>query len=609
MRKSSTLAALLLCGVAAPALAQAGQIGERPVEPNGQPLPDPMAANVRVDGAVVEPRRVNADVASLRVPEGYRIEVFADGLGNARMLRVADDGTVYLTRRDEGDVMMLRDVDGDGRADMRSVLARRPLMHGIEIDGRTAYLIAGERIYRTAIAADGSFGALDEIVDDLPSTGQHPARMIARGPDGMFYVSIGSTCNACAESSPESAAMLRMTPDGKSRTIFASGLRHTIGYDWHPRTGALWGMDHGIDWLGDRQQIEELNHIERGRSYGWPYIYGQGGWNPQDEPPGGLTMEDWDRMSRRAVTGYSAHAAPMQMAFYRGGMFPLSAQGDAFVTMRGSWNRSDPSGYEVVRVRFGPDGQPTGMEPFVTGFLRTGPNGPTHSGRPVGLAVARDGALLFTDDVNGVIYRVSYAGADRSPVMPATLAPPMTEEPRPFGTALAGARAETRTSGRLAVSSGDFRGNAPIPPVHSAYYEGVSPALSWSAGPAGTRSYALLMEDPDAPVGLPFVHWTMWNIPAGTTSLPEALPAIPQLPDLGNARQGTNTRGSVGYFGPRPAIGDRPHRYHFQLFALDTVLPIVPGAGREELLAAMQGHVLATGTLVGTYRQPAPPPR
>jgi Raf kinase inhibitor-like YbhB/YbcL family protein len=507
---------------------------------------------------------------------------------------------------------MLRDTNGDGRVDLRRTIARRPLMHGIEIDGRTAYLVAGTSIYRAPILADGSFGPLEEIVHDLPDTGQHSAREINKGPDGMLYISVGSTCNACDESSPESATILRMSPDGKSRTIYASGLRHTVGFDWHPRSGQLWGMDHGIDWLGDRQQVEELNRIEQGKAYGWPYIYGMGGHNPQDEPPGELTMEDWDRMSQRAVLGYDAHAAPMQMTFYRGGMFPAGEQGNAFVAMRGSWNRKQPSGYEIVRVRYGQDGTPAAIEPFVTGLLTSIQGGGFgHRGRPVGLAVARDGALLFTDDVNGVIYRVSYAGPDaaRAALPKPVMARPQPLEPRPRGEALALARPETQASGRLTVSSPDFRAGGAIPSEHSAYFNDVSPELRWSALPAGTRSVALLMEDPDAAVGKPFVHWVAWNIPPNLTGLPEAVGTAPQLPDMMNMRQGRNTRGSTGYYGPRPPVGDRPHHYHFQLFALDTLLNINPGSDRETLLAAMQGHVLAKGELVGTFRQATPPSR
>jgi Raf kinase inhibitor-like YbhB/YbcL family protein len=603
--------ALFLAFFSATALAQQpGSSGGSAVEPEGQALPEPKAANVRVPGFILEPRSVKPDastLAKLQTPRGFKLAMFAEGLGNARLLAVADDGTVYLTRRAEGDVVMLRDADGDGRAELRKVVARRPGMHGIAISGRTAYLVAQKEVLRTAIAADGSFGPLEVLTADLPDAGQHSARSIAMGPDGMLYLGVGSTCNACAETSPESATVLRMTPDGKSRTIYAAGLRHTIGLDWQPRSGQLWGMDHGIDWLGDEQQPEELNRLELGEGYGWPYIYGMGGENPQDDPPNDLTMAELNAAAVRPVLGYTAHAAPMQLAIYRGAMFPGAYQGDAFVTLRGSWNRSKPSGYEVVRLRFDAAGNPTGFEPFVRGFLATGGDGPSQSGRPVGLAVAKDGALLFTDDVNGLIYRVSYTGGDKAGAMlapPAKRAPEM--EPRPKGPALALARDETRSSARLSVASPAFAANGRIALKFSAYGEDVSPALRWSDLPAGATHLAVLMEDPDAATGLPFVHWIAWNIPASLSALPEGLPKELQLADPKGMRQGRNTRGSIGYFGPRPPIGDPAHHYHFQLFALSGPLELRIGASREDLLAALAGKVLARGEVVGTYAQPAP---
>ena len=246
------------------------------------------------------------------------------------------------------------------------------------------------------------------IISDLPDSGQHPNRTIAAGPDGMLYISVGSTCNACNESNPESATMLRASPDGKTRAIFASGLRNTIGFDWHPTTGVLWGMDNGIDYLGDEAQPEELNKIEYGKQYGWPHIWGKDGVNPQSTPVGEITKEQWKASSVPMVLGYDAHAAPMQLAFNRGGgAFPAEYAGDAFLTFRGSWNRKKPSGYNVVRIRF-ENGEAKSIEPFLTSFLTDGDN--THFARPMGLAFANDGSLLMADDANGVLYRIAYEG-------------------------------------------------------------------------------------------------------------------------------------------------------------------------------------------------------
>lgn len=598
----STLALLSSVG----ALAEPGQIGERPVKPDGTALPDSAAANVRVEGAVVEPRKVSPDIGALKVPAGYRASIFADGLGNARMLAIGADGSVYVTRRTEGDVLRLSDTDGDGRADARETVVRRPGMHGIAVDGDTAFLVTQRDVYRAPILPNGNFGPLTRIIDDLPDAGQHMNRTIAVRGDKL-YISVGSTCNACTETSPESATILEASKDGTSRTIFASGLRNTIGFGWHPRTGQLWGLDHGIDWLGDTQQREELNRIERGKAYGWPYIYGDGGHNPQDDPPGKLTMADWDSMSQRPAATTDAHAAPMQMAFYTGTMFPASEQGNGFAAFRGSWNRTEPVGYDIRRIRFDQAGNPVAIEPFVTGLLRDGNDGYVRHGRPAGLAVAADGALLFTDDENGVIYRIVYTGSDQAaaPLQPVRQATPPVE-PRPMGSALAMARPETTTSGRVNVSSVSFRKNGAIPVSHSAYYEDLSPALSWTPV-AGARSYAILVEDPDAAVGQPFVHWVAWNISPQTTKVDIGIPTMPQIVDRELMRQGRNTRGSIGYYGPKPPVGERPHRYHFQIFALDQMLNILPGSDRESLLAAMKGRVIGKGELVGLYGQPKPP--
>jgi Raf kinase inhibitor-like YbhB/YbcL family protein len=164
--------------------------------------------------------------------------------------------------------------------------------------------------------------------------------------------------------------------------------------------------------------------------------------------------------------------------------------------------------------------------------------------------------------------------------------------------ALASARSETRATATLAVTSPAFAAGAAIPLRHSAYGDGVSPALSWSALPAGTRSLALMMEDPDATSARPYVHWLAWNIDPALGALPEGI-----APDASGLVQGRNNRRSNGYFGPRPP-GSRPHHYHFQLFALDAPLNLAGGADREALLAAMNGHVLAKGDLVGLFGKP-----
>ncbi len=586
------LAALMLSQVAQPVLAQQGD-----------------GTNVQYPVTVFKPNKVPATserIAQLQAPEGFTVDAFASGLGNARILAVADDGTVYVSRREEGDVLMLRDEDGDGKADAAPVtVANLPQAHGLAVNDGKLYIVTVKELFVGDIQEDGTLGPLTMLLGDLPDSGQHPNRVLEFGPDGMIYLSVGSTCNACNESNAENATILRITPDGESRTIFASGLRNTIGYDWNLDTGELWGLDHGIDFLGDEVQPEELNKIEQGKQYGWPHIYGVDGVNPQSTPVGGITKEQWAEQSTPMVMGYTAHAAPMQFKFYDGTSFPEQYQGDGFATMRGSWNRAPASGYEIVHIDF-ENGEPVAIEPFVTGFLTD--NGTTHIARPVGLAVAKDGALLMSDDTNGVIYRIAYTGSEakaaEAPVAPAE---PMEQQASAvIGVSLALERDETSAEATLDVASADFEDNGALPQRHSEYADGLSPQLSWTAVD-GALSYAIIMEDPDAKPITPFVHWVAWNIPGTLTELPDGLQEQARLLEPEGVMQGLNSAGRHGYMGPKPPVGDPAHQYHFQVLALDTLLDLPATSDRDDLLAAVEGHVLAKGERVGTYAQETDP--
>lgn len=566
------------------------------------------AADVTFTGHVLEPKKVKVDpknLDALKLPEGFKLGVFADQLTNPRMMAVAADGTVYVTRRSVGDVVMLRDTNGDGVADERKVVANRPQMHGIAIDGDTMFLATVKDVYRTAIATDGTLGELQRIIDDLPDGGQHPNRTLAVGPDKMLYISVGSTCNACAETSPESATLLRASLDGKKRTIFASGLRNTIGFGWHPETGKLYGMDHNIDWHGDDQPKEELNLLEQGKKYGWPYVLADGFLNPQDDPPGDITLEQWAASSEQPVLLYTAHSAPMQMAFYGGKAFPPDYAGNAFVAMRGSWNRKPPSGYEVVRIVF-EGGKPVRFEPFLTGFLSESDGSYARSARLAGIAVAKDGALIVADDENGVIYRVAYQGtaetADRKPTDPIRIPAADGADASAPTPELAMKTLAASEAPKIGIRSDAFGDGEAMPLKHADYGQKVSPPLAWEKGPDTTKSYAIIVDDPDAKPKL-VNHWGIFNIPATTTSLPEGVPGDPSLVMPKGAAQTATTHGSTGYFGPRPPAGDPDHHYNFQVFALDKVIDLPPGASRDALLAAMKSHVVAAGTLVGTFKR------
>jgi Raf kinase inhibitor-like YbhB/YbcL family protein len=565
---------------------------------DGAPAAQPRA-DVEITHHIFKPAELPPDLSRLHEPEGFRIQRFATNAGNARVLAIGPDGSVYVTRRDEADVLMFR-VGADGLASgAPKRVAGRAGIHGITFVNRTVYLATVHEVFKAEVQADGSFGPLEMIIHDLPDAGQHNTRMIQVGPDGMLYIAIGSTCNECAEPNPENATILRATPDGKSRSVFASGLRDTIGFGWHPQTGELWGMDHGIDALGDDQQPEELNHLERGKRYGWPYFFGANQANPHQDPPGGLDKAELAKVSVPMVLGYTAHAAPMQMAFCNGCQFPQEYQGDAFISFRGSWNRKPASGYEVARIHF-EKGTPVSIKPFVSGFLTA--NG--ESGRPVGAAIARDGSLLFTDDRNGVIYRVSNLSgtAARGGQATAPSEPMLRQNRTGQKSTLAIQELQASQAGKLQVSS-TFAAGEKIPVQYSAYGQNASPPLRWSAPSGNAKSFALLVEDPDAKTTpLPVVHWVAWNIPGGATGLPEGLPGLDRLRNPDGMRQGANSMGVIGYKGPRPPEGDPPHHYHFQVFALDQSLDLRPGTTRDELIQAMRGHIVAAGQLIGLFQ-------
>jgi Raf kinase inhibitor-like YbhB/YbcL family protein len=254
------------------------------------------------------------------------------------------------------------------------------------------------------------------------------------------------------------------------------------------------------------------------------------------------------------------------------------------------------------------NGQPQSIQPFVHGFLTD--NGTTHIARPMGLAVARDGSLLMGDDANGGIFRIAYAGPaalqSTAPPAPAPAAAMTSAASKAFGVPLAKDREETRTTGALSVTSGDFSPNGTMPAAMSEYAESASPQLSW-APVANARSYVVIMEDPDAKPQAPIVHWIIWNIPGTLARLPQGLQKQARLTEPDGVLQGRNSRGSVGYSGPHAPVGDPPHHYHIQVFALDTALDVPGGSDRDALLSKMTGHVIAKGELIGLYSQPANP--
>jgi glucose/arabinose dehydrogenase len=365
---------------------------------------DPTASEI--EGFIFRPALVDATderVAALKLPEGFSISKFAETNVHPRILVVSAAGHLYYSDREAGTVSMLKDDNNDGRAESPVIVATLKGAHGLAIHQGIMYIATVTEIYKATVNGDGTVSAPSLIYEKLPDGGQHPNRTLKVGPDGMLYVSIGSSCNSCAETNPLHATMVRMDLGGKNATIFASGLRNTIGFDWHPQSGELWGMDHGIDWLGDNEQKEELNLLKQGGFYGWPYIYGEGKYNGGTRPPADSTYQQYLAKTTLPAQLYDAHAAPMQMIFYSSDKFGPNYQNDAFIAMRGSWNRSKPSGYKIVRIDF-ENGQPVKLEEFAGNFLAD--NNRSQFGRVVGMAAGKNGELFFSDDNNGIIYRV-----------------------------------------------------------------------------------------------------------------------------------------------------------------------------------------------------------
>lgn len=347
---------------------------------------------------------------NIKLPAGFQIRVFARDLGRPRMMAVGPDGTIYVAEQDAGRIRMF----AGGAADADLVAAEdldKP--HGLAIHDGYLYVATIKSIYRAPIRPDGSPAKLEPLMRDLPDGGQHPNRTIAFGPDGSLYISVGSTCNSCDEPNREHATMLRAEAGGTRREIFARGLRNTIGFGWHPQTKQLWGMDHGSDWRGNDTPPEELNLIDQGKHYGWPYCYGDrqpdvlniGG-------PKGTSKREFCAKTESPVLTYQAHSAPIAMVFYHGDTFPAEYRNDAFVAMRGSWNRNPAVGYKVVRIVFGENGRPERFEDFAVGWLLHEEK--AEFGRLAGLAVSATGSLLISEDRNGVIYEITYSGEGSS---------------------------------------------------------------------------------------------------------------------------------------------------------------------------------------------------
>ena len=424
---------LLVTTGATPALAQeqspmADQEIGKMFQVDPAELPEPYATPAVRNPAVT----VDRGSSKPEAPDGFEVTLFAENL-KPRQTLVLSNGDVIVAEQKQGELVLLRDEDDDGRADIVQHFAQdfdQP--YGLAVDEQGDILVAdvrgiwrvpkkdgavrasGEAIYGTKPASDVPEGERrpQTPMDHFAVTAQgvlgsstgHSTRSLARDPQsGTLYVGVGSAGNIGEEPEPR-ATIQAFNADGGDQHTVVGGVRNPIGFDFHPQTGQLWALVQERDGMGDGLVPDYMIPVEMGAYYGWPHAYS--GKNPQPD----FAERDPARVSAAQTPPllFEAHSAGMDFAFYDGDSFPDDYQGDALVALKGSWNRSDPTGYKVVRADF-EDGQPTGTyQNFLTGFWVSGEEKAEVWGRPVDVDVMPDGSILVTDDTGGTIWHVKY---------------------------------------------------------------------------------------------------------------------------------------------------------------------------------------------------------
>jgi glucose/arabinose dehydrogenase len=348
----------------------------------------------------------------IKLPPGFSIDLYATGVDSARQMVLGDKGTLFVGSWSAKKVYAVVDANRDQKADR--VLTIASGLHdpiGVTFRDGSLYVAEVSRVTRY----DGIESKLENppppvvVTKDLPTESHHGQKFIRFGPDGWLYVPVGAPCNVCERADdPRFATILRMKPDGTGTEVFASGVRNTVGFDWHPQTRELWFTDNGRDLMGDDIPPDELNHApKKGLAFGFPYCHAG-------------EIKDPEFGDKRACTGFQPparkldpHGAAIGMRFYTGRMFPAEYHNQIFIAEHGSWNRTVPIGYRVMVAKL--EGRTvTSFTPFAEGWLQgvAATKGNTTSGRtwgrPADVLVMPDGALLVSDDLAGVIYRISY---------------------------------------------------------------------------------------------------------------------------------------------------------------------------------------------------------
>ncbi|MBV8031144.1 MAG: PQQ-dependent sugar dehydrogenase [Betaproteobacteria bacterium] len=345
-------------------------------------------------------------VSSLKVPAGFKVEVWADGIPEARSLALGDNGTVFVSNRNAKSIYAV--VDKGGKREVKEILKGLDAPNGIVFSKGTLFVAERGRITRY----DGIEGKLDSpgepkvVVDGLDPDRQpgHFWKYLALGPDGKLYFNIGAPGNIVMPNYMQ-ASVMRVDPDKGVLETVALGVRNSVGMTF--RGKELWFTNHARDWLGDDSPNDTLHRVALGAksvpNFGYPFCH-QG--DIQDPQFGkSRSCAEFSKPAQKL----GAHIAPLGLRFYTGKMFPAEYQGNIFIAMHGSWNRTVKQGYNIMRVKVDQQGHASAPEPFVTGFLQDEKADPPMWGRPVDLLVLKDGSMLFSDDYNGILYRVSYS--------------------------------------------------------------------------------------------------------------------------------------------------------------------------------------------------------
>ncbi len=340
-------------------------------------------------------------LSNIKLPPGFSISIYADGVPNARSLTLSPNGILFVGSRKAGNVYAVIDQDHDFKADEVITIARGLNMpNGVAFRDGDLYVAEVHRIIKFKDIEKKLLdpGPPQVINDTYPTDKWHGWKFIRIGPDNKLYVPVGAPCNVCEPEKPPYATITRLNLDGTGLEIFAKGVRNSVGFDWHPKTGELWFTDNGRDFMGDNLPPDELNHApEPGLHFGFPYLHGKNISDPQYGPQ----APSIDFIPPAQELG--PHVASLGMRFYTGSMFPAEYKDHIFIAEHGSWNRSEPIGYRLTMVRLA-DSKVQRYEIFAHGWLQKN----RVLGRPVDIEIMEDGSLLVSDDYGDRIYRITY---------------------------------------------------------------------------------------------------------------------------------------------------------------------------------------------------------